>query len=171
VWLEGEDFPEHAERLSREKALYVARFHPDALILGGDTIVIRDDSLLGKPTGPEDAVAMLSSLSGRSHMVISGLAVAFPGGRVLSGSMRTQVTFRRFDDATARRYVETGEPMDKAGAYGIQGLGSSLVAGIKGDYHTVMGLPLPLLMDLLRAGGWRYEFGDLVPAGDETFLD
>ncbi len=170
-WLEGEPFPEHAERLSREKALHVARIHPEALILGGDTVVIRDASLLGKPTGPEDAVAMLSSLSGRSHTVISGLAVAFPGGRVLSGSMSTEVTFRSFDETLARRYVETGEPMDKAGAYGIQGLGSSLVAGIKGDYHTVMGLPLPLLMDLLRAGGWRYEFGDLVPRGGESVLD
>lgn len=170
-WLEGEDFSEHAERLSREKALHVARTHPEALILGGDTIVVRDSVLLGKPGGPEDAVAILTSLSGRTHTVISGLAVAFPGGKVLSGSMSTEVTFRSFDETLARRYVQTGEPMDKAGAYGIQGLGSSLVAGIKGDYHTVMGLPLPLLMDLLRAGGWRYEFGDLVPWGGEPLLD
>lgn len=164
-WLEGEDFSEHAERLSREKAQHVARLHPQSLVLGGDTIVIRDNALLGKPAGPEEAVAMLSSLSGRSHTVISGLAVAFPGGKVLSGFMSTEVTFRRFDETLARRYVATGEPMDKAGAYGIQGLGASLVKGIKGDYHTVMGLPLPLMMDLLRAGGWRYEFGDLVPTG------
>jgi septum formation protein len=170
-WLEGEDYSEHAERLSREKALVVARLNPAAIVLGGDTIVIRDASLLGKPSGATEAVAMLLSLSGRSHTVISGLAVAFPGGRILSGAMRTEVSFRRFDEGLARRYVETGEPMDKAGAYGIQGLGSALVQEIKGDYHTVMGLPLPLLMDLLQRGGWRYEFGDLVSTGGEKLLD
>ena len=97
--------------------------------------------------------------------MISGLALAFPGGRVLSGSLTTEVTFRSFDETLARRYVETGEPMDKAGAYGIQGLGSALVEGIKGDYHTVMGLPFPLLMDLLRSRGLALRVRGSGPRG------
>jgi len=160
--LEGEAPAVHAERLSREKALKVWGAHPTALVLAGDTVVVLDGALLGKPRGVEEAVAMLCSLSGRSHRVISGLALTFPDGRVRSGYLTTEVTFRPFDRAFASRYAETGEPLDKAGAYGIQGLGSALVKGIRGDYHTVMGLPLPLFLDLLREGGWRYEFGELV---------
>ncbi len=160
--LDGEAPAAHAERLSREKAMKVSEAHPDALVLAGDTVVVREGALLGKPRDVEEAVAMLSSLSGRSHRVISGLALIFPDGRIRSGSLTTEVTFRPFDEAFARRYAETGEPLDKAGAYGIQGLGSALVKGIRGDYHTVMGLPLPLFLDLLREEGWRYEFGELV---------
>ena len=160
--LDGESPTVHAERLSREKALMVWEAHPTALVLAGDTVVVLDGALLGKPRDVEEAVGMLCSLSGRSHRVISGLALIFPDGRIRSGSLTTDVTFRSFDEAFARRYAETGEPLDKAGAYGIQGLGSALVKGIRGDYHTVMGLPLPLFLDLLREGGWRYEFGELV---------
>jgi septum formation protein len=161
--IDGESPTAQAERLAREKASRVSEAYPQALVLAGDTLVVRDGVVLGKPRSMEDAVAMLSSLSGRSHRVVSGLALAFPGDGIRSGSLTTEVTFRSFDDAFARRYAETGEPMDKAGAYGIQGLGSALVEGIRGDYHTVMGLPLPLFLDLLREGGWRYEFGNLVP--------
>jgi len=164
--LDGEAPSAHAERLSREKALKVSPAYPESLVLAGDTVVVRDGALLGKPRGVEEAVAMLCSLAGRSHSVISGLALAFPQGGVRSGFLCTGVTFRSFDEAYARRYAETGEPMDKAGAYGIQGLGSALVEEIRGDYHTVMGLPLPLFMDLLGEGGWRYEFGKLVPIPD-----
>ena len=161
--LAGESPSAHAERLSRKKALKVSEVYPDAVVLAGDTVVVRDGVVLGKPRSPEEAVGMLCSLSGRSHRVISGLALAFPHASIRSGYLTTEVTFRSFDEAFARKYVETGEPMDKAGAYGIQGFGSALVEGIRGDYHTVMGLPLPLLLDLLRDGGWRYYFGDLVP--------
>jgi len=161
--LPGESPRAHAERLSREKALSVFEGNPEALVLGGDTVVVRDGIVLGKPGGIEDAVSTLCSLAGRSHTVISGLALAAPGGEVHSGYMATEVRFRSFDEATARRYVATGEPMDKAGAYGIQGLGSALVEGIQGDYHNVMGLPLPLFLDLVEEAGWRYEFGGLVP--------
>jgi septum formation protein len=155
----------HAERLSREKAAAVAKTHPSALVVAGDTVVVRDGEVLGKPASQEEAVSMLLSLSGRCHRVISGLALAFPNGDVRSGTLTTEVTFREFGDAFARRYAETGEPLDKAGAYGIQGLGSAMVKEIRGDYHTVMGLPLPLFLDLLSEGGWEYRFGELVWCG------
>ncbi len=161
--LEGESPEAQAERLSREKVLAVRKGYPEALVLAGDTVVVLDGKVLGKPRDSEDAVAMLLSLAGRSHTVVSGLALAFPQGSVRSGTLSTEVTFRPFDGAFARRYADTGEPMDKAGAYGIQGLGSALVKEIRGDYHNVMGLPLPLFMDLLPAGGWLYQFGRLVP--------
>jgi len=156
----GDETPEsHTERLSIAKARKVAMAHPDALVVGGDTVVVRDGDVLGKPEDAQDAVSMLTSLAGRSHRVVSGLAVVFPGGDVRSGHLATDVTFRGFGEDVARKYVRSGEPMDKAGAYGIQGLGSALVKEIRGDYHTVMGLPLPLFLDLLREGGCRYDFG------------
>jgi septum formation protein len=159
---EEEEPGAHAEGLSREKARAVAAAYPRDLVVAGDTVVVRDGELLGKPRDPDEAVAMLRSLEGRSHRVVSGLALAAPGRRIYSGSLTTEVTFRSYDEEWARRYVATGEPMDKAGAYGIQGLGSALVMSIRGDYHTVMGLPLPLFLDLLGEAGWRYEFGRLV---------
>jgi septum formation protein len=111
---------------------------------------------------------MLLSLAGRTHTVVSGLALAFPDRVIRSGTEVTEVTFRSFGEGLARSYVETGEPMDKAGAYGIQGRGSALVREIRGDYHTVVGLPLPLFLDLLEEGGWRYSFGGLVPIPRST---
>jgi len=155
---------EHAERLSRAKALEVWERNQGALVLAGDTVVVLDGEILGKPGDPQEALAMLLALSGRTHKVVSGLALALPGEHVHSGVMTTEVTFRSFGEELARVYVATGEPMDKAGAYGIQGLGSALVKGIRGDFHTVVGLPIPLLLDLLLSGGLRYEFGALVPA-------
>jgi septum formation protein len=160
----GDETPEsQTERLSVAKAQKVAADRPEALVVGGDTVVVRDGVILGKPRDEDEAVAMLSSLAGRTHRVVSGLALVFPGGDIHSGHLSTEVVFRSFKDDLARCYAETGEPLDKAGAYGIQGLGSALVKEIRGDYHTVMGLPLPLLLDLLRKGGCRYEFGELKP--------
>jgi septum formation protein len=156
----------HAERLSVAKALSAAANRPEAVVIGSDTVVVRDQVMLGKPRDAEEAVRMLCSLAGRTHRVISGLALALPGGVVESGSLSTEVTFRPFGPSLAQSYVETGEPLDKAGAYGIQGLGSTLVQGIRGDYHTVVGLPLPLLLDLLRKAGWSYSFGELKPVED-----
>jgi septum formation protein len=164
-YLEGETPEAHARRLSREKAREIQLIHGDSLIVAGDTVVVLEGRILGKPRDEGEAVAMLLSLSGKTHTVISGLAVAFPQGGILDGAERTSVTFRSFDEGTARAYARTGEPMDKAGAYGIQGLGSTLVQGIRGDYHTVVGLPIPLFLDLLEEGGWRYEFGALRPNG------
>ncbi len=151
----------HAERLAVAKALSAAANRPHAIVIGSDTVVVRDQVVLGKPRDEEEAVDMLSSLAGRTHRVISGLGLVVPGGALESGFLSTEVTFRPFGPKLARSYVETGEPMDKAGAYGIQGLGSTLVQEIRGDYHTVVGLPLPLLLDLLRKVGWDYSFGEL----------
>lgn len=152
---------ELVERLARDKALAVARARPEAAVLGGDTVVVLDGEILGKPTGPEDAQDMLLRLAGRSHIVASGLALVLPSGDVHSGVATTEVSLRSFRPEVARAYVETGEPLDKAGAYGIQGLGAALVSGIHGDYYTVAGLPISLLMSLLEECGWEYRFGSL----------
>ena len=165
--LSGETPRGHAERLSRAKALEIWGENPDALVVAGDTVVVLGGDILGKPSDAEDALRMLRALSGRTHTVVSGLALAFPGGALRSGTTSTEVTFRPFDEEFARAYVATGEPMDKAGAYGIQGFGSALVREIRGDYHTVVGLPIPLLLELLLEGGLRYEFGSLVPLSQE----
>jgi septum formation protein len=163
-YLKGETPKAHAERLSIEKAESVSALRPESIVIAGDTVVVLGGRVLGKPRDEDEAVATLMGLSGRTHLVVSGLALAFPRGGLRSGSLTTEVTFRTFSEAFARKYVETGEPMDKAGAYGIQGLGGALVDRIHGDYHTVVGLPLPLFLDLLQDGGWRYHFGALVPA-------
>jgi len=159
----GESWEAHVERLAREKAETVAADVPGALVVGGDTVVVRDGEVLGKPADPDDAVGMLLSLSGRSHTVLSGVALVGPHG-TLSSIGRAEVRFRRLDVEDARAYVATREPMDKAGAYGIQGLGAALVEGLDGDYYSVVGLPVGRLLDLLAKAGWRYTFGSLEPA-------
>ena len=162
--LPGEQPEAHVERLARAKAERIARTRPDALVLGSDTIVALDGEILGKPARRQDAVATLMRLSGRDHVVFSGIAVVAPGGGTHAGVSRTRVRFRAFDEQTARRYVGTGEPLDKAGSYGIQGLGAALVESVDGDYFTVVGFPIPELMRLLERAGWRYAFGSLEPA-------
>jgi len=158
--LPGEAATEHVERLARAKAELARLDVPDALVVGADTIVLREGRVLGKPEGPEHAVQMLMSLAGRSHEVLTGLALAGDHG-VCSDVARTLVRFRDFDVAAARSYVATGEPLDKAGAYGIQGLGAALAGGVEGDYYSVVGFPVALFMDLLERAGWRYDFGSL----------
>ena len=166
--LPGETPEGHAERLSREKALEVWEGDRSSMVVAGDTVVVLGGEILGKPSDQDDAVDMLLALSGKSHTVVSGLALVIPGGNVFSGTESTEVTFRRFGPQEARAYAATGEPLDKAGAYGIQGLGSALVSGIQGDYHTVVGLPVPLLLELLHRAGYRYAFGALAPTSQET---
>jgi len=156
TWRNGEAPAAHAERLAREKA--AARARPGAVAIGSDTIVVIDGEILGKPRDAAEAAAMLRRLSGREHEVFTGVAVSF-GGKAASGAARTVVRFRPLDDATIRAYVATGEPMDKAGAYGIQGYGAVLVERIDGDYFTVMGLGLVLLTGLLVRVGLTYRFG------------
>ncbi|MEX0836744.1 MAG: nucleoside triphosphate pyrophosphatase [Gemmatimonadota bacterium] len=158
--LPGEDPGEHVRRLAREKAARVLEFEPDALVIAGDTVVVRDGEVLGKPADPDEAVAMLVSLSGKTHQVLSGLALA-RADRAVDAVTRTSVCFRTFDQGTARGYVATGEPMDKAGAYGIQGLGAALVEGVEGDYYSIVGLPVAVLLQLFEQMGWRYDFGGL----------
>ena len=137
--------------------------HPDAVVIGSDTIVVIDGDILGKPRDRADAIAMVTRLSGRTHTVFTAVAVAH-GGVTLSGVESVSVTFRALDAAQIVAYVETGEPMDKAGAYGIQGFGAINVERIDGDYFAVMGLPLGRLIELLRDLGFSYAFGPITVA-------
>jgi len=156
TWRNGEAPAAHAERLAREKVAAAAR--DGAAVVGADTIVVIGGDILGKPRDAGEACAMLRRLAGRDHEVFTAVAVAYHGA-VVSGTQRTGVRFRPLDDDTIAAYVATGEPLDKAGAYGIQGFGAVLVERIDGDYFTVMGLGLGLLVDLLGRAGLEYRFG------------
>lgn len=150
---DGLEARELVATLSREKAQWIARqLDGETLVIGADTVVVRDGAALGKPKDAEDAVAMLLSLSGREHQVCTGVTVC-RGDRVLTQVEETQVTFRDLTETEVRQYVSTGEPMDKAGAYGIQGLGGLLVEGIRGDYSNVVGLPVCRLGQMLKDFG------------------
>jgi len=159
----GETPEAHVERLAREKAELVARVEPEALVVGGDTLVIDGARVLGKPRDEAEAARMLDSLAGRAHTVLSGIALAgAPGAEgTLSTVARTEVRFRPYGRDFARAYAATGEPLDKAGAYGIQGLGASLVRSIDGDYYSVVGFPVSAFMDLIERAGLRYDFRSL----------
>ena len=140
------------EELSRQKAAEIAAAHPDALIIAADTVVAVDGTVLGKPHDREDAVGMLQTLSGREHTVYSGLTVCWQG-RSVTQHEATAVRFRPLTQADIDHYVSTGEPMDKAGSYGIQGYGCTLVEGISGDYYNVVGLPVCRLGQILSGFG------------------
>ncbi len=114
---------------------------PDAVVIGSDTIVVVDGDVLGKPRDRVHAAQMLRRLSGRSHVVMTGVAVRWKD-QIVSGVEQVGVTFRSLSDDDIERYIDTGEPMDKAGAYGIQGYGATIVERVDGDYFAVMGLPL-----------------------------
>lgn len=158
TYLPHETPRQHAERLAREKA--VAIDGGDTVTIGSDTIVVVDGDVLGKPKDRAHAATMLRRLSGRSHVVMTGVAVAHRG-RVVSGLEEVGVTFRSLTDDEIERYIDTGEPMDKAGAYGIQGFGATIVARVDGDYFAVMGLALNRLVGLFRELGLNYAFGPL----------
>ena len=144
-------------RVSRLKAEAVqALCRSDALIIAADTIVVCEGRILGKPADEEEAYEMLRLLSGREHRVITGLCV-LQGERVRCVSEVTKLRFRELSDEQIRAYIATGEPMDKAGAYGIQGKASVFVPGIEGDYYNVMGLPVCTLAQILE------EFGIVLP--------
>lgn len=152
------ELPEaYAERLARAKAEALAATSPDALVIGADTIVVIDDLVLGKPKDVGDAERMLGMLNGRSHTVMTAVAVVY-GGRTVSAVELVDVTFRPLGDEEIRSYVATGEPMDKAGAYGIQGYGATIVRRIDGDYFAVMGLSLVQLVALMAEVGVVYDF-------------
>lgn len=135
--------------LAEQKALAVAESHPDDIVIGSDTIVVLDGRVFGKPKSPEDAVAMLRTLSGRTHTVYTGVAVV-ENGNVRSFVQSTEVEFFELSDEFIRQYVATGDPLDKAGAYGIQGPGALLVKGISGDYFNVMGFPVSSVARFLK---------------------
>jgi septum formation protein len=145
---------DYVERLAREKALGVR----GRLVLGADTTVVVRDEVLEKPADEADALRMLRKLQGRTHQVVTSVALV-AGERVHQATDITNVVFRRLAEATLRDYVATGEPMDKAGAYGIQGYGAALVERIEGDFFSVMGLPVRLVLALLEEAGEPYDFG------------
>lgn len=149
----------HCERLAREKAHALAVRHPDAVVIAADTIVVLDGAILGKPADVADARRMVRMLSGRSHTVHTAIAVA-RDGRTESAVESVEVTFRALTDEEIDAYVATGESMDKAGAYGIQGWGATIVERVNGDYFSVMGLGLRRLIDLLGRIGIEYGYGD-----------
>jgi septum formation protein len=160
----GEEPQAHAERLAREKAEAIAAGQRDALVIGSDTVVVVDGAVLGKPVDDADAVSMLMRLQGREHVVATGIAIA-QAEHSRSAVESVYVRFRRFDERTAHEYVATGEPLDKAGAYGIQGYGAALVERIAGDFFAVMGLPIARMIELLAEFGWRYDFRGLHRTG------
>jgi septum formation protein len=155
----------YAERLAREKASAVATRDPDLITIGADTVVVIDRKVLGKPTDAVDAARMLRMLSGREHTVITAVAVS-RGRKLRSAIEEVRVKFRRLRGDEIDEYIAMGEPMDKAGAYGIQGYGATIVERIEGDYFAVMGLPLVRLVGLMRDVGVRYQFGDLATSPD-----
>jgi septum formation protein len=161
--LAGESPQECAVRLAREKALAVSQSRPRDYVLGADTIVVIDDAILGKPRDADDAARMLRMLSGRTHEVITGVCVVSPVGSgqrsvasktdLLAASESTLVTLCELSSDEIRDYVATGEPMDKAGAYAIQGMASRWIPRIEGDYSNVVGLPVALVYRMLRERG------------------
>jgi len=140
------------EHLALAKARDVAAREAGALVLGADTIVVVDELVLGKPRDRAEAVVMLRALSGRDHQVMTGVALV-AGARELVGHETTTVRFRPLEQGEIERYVDSGEPMDKAGAYGIQGRAAAMISAIHGDYFTVVGLPLCRTVSMLSQFG------------------
>lgn len=148
----------HAERLARAKAHALAERHPHAVVIAADTIVVVDGEILGKPRDTAHAAEMLGRLAGREHTVYTAIAVA-RDAQTESAVEDVRVTMRAMAAGEIAAYIATGEPMDKAGAYGIQGYGATIVERVDGDYFSVMGLGLRRLVELLGRVGVRYEFG------------
>ena len=145
---------EAVEFLSRRKALATASSFPDAFILAADTLVSVDGTSLGKPSGREDAVRMLRLLSGRTHQVFTGVTVIAPSGGVFTSSDRTDVSFCPVPEEEILAYVDSGEPLDKAGSYALQGRASLWITRIVGSDTSVVGLPLYLVRSLLIGAGY-----------------
>ena len=152
--LPGEEPRAYTRRLARDKARAV----PGRLVLGADTTVVLDDHLLEKPVDDADALRMLLALQGRTHTVVTAICLLADGVERIAVD-ETRVTFRPCTEDFLRDYIATGEPLDKAGAYGIQGWGAALVERIDGDFFGVMGLPVRLVLQLLEEAGFPYRFG------------
>jgi septum formation protein len=160
---QGESPKDCAERLAREKALAVFRQRPDDFVLGADTVVVVDGQILGKPGDAADAARMLRLLSGRAHQVITGVCLVGASLGTANRALRTgfedvrsettSVTMIALTENDIRSYIATGEPMDKAGAYAIQGVASRWIPRIEGDYFNVVGLPVSLVWRMLCAHG------------------
>lgn len=150
---------EAVEVLSRRKALATASAFADAFILGADTLVSIGGVSLGKPSGPEDAARMLRSLSGATHQVYTGVTVVSPSGEAFTSSDRTDVTFCAIPEQEILAYVASGEPLDKAGSYALQGRASLWITRIEGSDTSVVGLPLYLVRQLLISAGYPFAAG------------
>jgi septum formation protein len=161
----GEEAEAYVVRLAREKAAAVAR--PGELVLAADTTVVVDGEILGKPLDAEDARRMLRQLAGREHEVLTGIALAEPNdgdeGRIAARADLSRVRMAPLTDEEIDWYVATGEPMDKAGAYGIQGLGSLFVEAVDGNYTNVVGLPIPAVYKLFAELGYDLKSFRLPP--------
>jgi septum formation protein len=145
---------EIARRISLGKAEAVARNHKDAIIIAADTFIVFEGRILGKPHTETESRKMLETLNGKSHLVITGFTIMDTGNyKTLSKSIETRVYIRKLTSAEIKAYVQSKEPLDKAGAYAIQGLGSVIVERIEGDYYNVMGLPLSALAEALAKFG------------------
>jgi septum formation protein len=156
-----------ALKMAQAKAEALSSLRPDSVIIGADTIVVADGEILGKPGTEERALEMLGLLNGKRHRVITGITIIHSDkGVVETGAKITEVEFHRVEEKSIHEYVVSGEPLDKAGAYGIQGKGRFLIKSIEGCYHNVVGLPLCLLVELLRKTGldggplWRKVASD-----------
>ena len=145
----------YVERLAQTKAEQLAEQYPSAWVLGADTVVVLEQQILGKPADAGAARAMLSSLSGREHTVMTGVAVVCcDRGMTQCDVVSTQVRFHTLQAADIEAYIATGEPFDKAGAYAVQGIGGQFVAALEGCYNNVVGLPLERTLALLRSAGY-----------------
>ncbi|OGU06192.1 MAG: septum formation protein Maf [Gemmatimonadetes bacterium RBG_16_66_8] len=157
VQLDGEPAETFAVRMARAKASEGATRHPDKPVLGADTVVVVDGLTLGQPRSAREAEEMLARLGGREHQVVTAVALA-SGGWVEDRCDVTRVWFRPLSSQQIRDYVATGEPLDKAGAYAVQGVGGVLVERVEGDFFGVMGLPVRLVVDLLATTKTPYSF-------------
>ncbi len=157
TYMVGEEPKAHAERLARAKAEAIAAAEPESLVIGADTVVVIDGAVLGKPRDAAEALRMLSMLEGRTHSVLTGIAAVWQG-TLVSRIVSVDVTFKPLTGEELSSYIATGEPMDKAGAYGIQGYGATIVSRIEGDYFAVMGLSLVALVALINELGLSYDF-------------
>lgn len=146
---------ENAVALALKKAQWVSDHHKNRLVIGADTMVVLDQEIIGKPTDKKDAFAILKRLGGREHEVITGVAV-INGGTFKTATVST-VTFKVLSDGEIRGYIDTGEPMDKAGAYAIQGKGAFMVSGYQGSHTNIIGFPMETVRDLLYKAGYKFK--------------
>lgn len=151
--LGNNDFESYARQLASMKTQAIANEEQDSIVIGADTIVVHKGKIYPKPESKEQARAFLEELSGETHSVITGVGL-FMDSKICTFSVQTKVTFREFDDMLINAYVESGDPMDKAGGYGIQTAGSLLVEKIDGDFYNVMGLPIAKLTEYMRNLGF-----------------
>ena len=150
---ENRPIEDEIKRLSSQKAEAVAKNAGDNdIIIAADTAVVLGDRVFGKPRDNNDAINMLKTLSGKTHRVITGVTV-MSGGRKDTRAMTTEVTFRDLDETEIKEYAKTGDPLDKAGGYALQGISAIFVSGISGDHFNVYGLPVSMLSDMLRGFG------------------